>query len=385
MPRLSLYRPERQNDYKFFDRRIYEMFTVGGTDIIIHKYLGPIDQGESNDATQPQYSTQSEQNIQDLLFLENRDRKYEKDVYVLRGIYNVQDIDFDLTQFGLFLQNDTLFLTFHLNNMVERIGRKLMSGDVLELPHLKDFYPLDETLDASLRRFYVVQEGNRAAEGFSPTWYPHLWRVKATPLVDSQEYKDILGNTDDNNSLKNLLSAYKKELEINDAILTQAEEELPTSGYDTSGLYIVPTRNDGSPATQQGEDAADTDGTSDGTTLDASQGRETPRASITGYLVGTESAPNGLPVTSGVAFPSSPQEGDYVLRLDFKPNRLFRYDGTRWLHIHDDVRANLNPGSSETQKGSFVNNTNTTELVDGKIINEKQTLSNALRAVADDD
>ena len=47
---------------------------------------------------------------------------------LFRGIYNVQDADFNLSQFGMFLQNDTLFLTVHLNDIVERIGRKPMSG-----------------------------------------------------------------------------------------------------------------------------------------------------------------------------------------------------------------------------------------------------------------
>ena len=39
---------------------------------------------------------------QDLLFLEYRDRKYDQDIYTIRGVYNVQDIDFNLSQFGLF-------------------------------------------------------------------------------------------------------------------------------------------------------------------------------------------------------------------------------------------------------------------------------------------
>ena len=108
MPRLSLYRPEKTNDYKFMDRTIYEMFTVGGTDMYVHKYLGPIDQGPSPDFTQPQYVEQSPLNIQDLLFLENRDRKYAPDIYRIRGHYNVQNLDFDLSQFGLFLNNDII-------------------------------------------------------------------------------------------------------------------------------------------------------------------------------------------------------------------------------------------------------------------------------------
>ena len=72
MPRLSLYRPTKSNDYRFFDRTISEMFTVGSTDLYIHKYLGPTDQGASIDYTQPQYDALDPTNIQDLLFLENR-------------------------------------------------------------------------------------------------------------------------------------------------------------------------------------------------------------------------------------------------------------------------------------------------------------------------
>ena len=47
MPRLSIFKPEKGNDYKFFDRNIKEMFTVGGTDLHFHKYLGPYDQGDT--------------------------------------------------------------------------------------------------------------------------------------------------------------------------------------------------------------------------------------------------------------------------------------------------------------------------------------------------
>jgi len=44
--RLSLWKDGRHtNDYRFFDRRISEMFTIGGTGILCHKYLGPITQG----------------------------------------------------------------------------------------------------------------------------------------------------------------------------------------------------------------------------------------------------------------------------------------------------------------------------------------------------
>ena len=197
MPRLSLYRPEKGKDYRFIDKTIWEMFQVGGTDVLIHKYIGP-GSGSSDAATpsQPYYSSPNELQIQDLLFLENRDRKYDPDVYVMRGVYNVQDIDFNLSQFGLFLQNDTIFISFHINDTVDKIGRKLISGDVIELPHLKDEFALND-LSFALKRFYVIEDVNRAAEGFSPTWYPHLYRAKCKPLVDSQEFKDILDGVAD--------------------------------------------------------------------------------------------------------------------------------------------------------------------------------------------
>lgn len=165
---------------------------MGATDLYIHKYLGIQDTGPSQDFTQPQYDSLDPMNIQDLLFLENRDRKYDTSIYRLRGHYNVQNLDFDLSQFGLFLNNDIIFITVHYNDMIDVIGRKLMVGDVFELPHLIDYHPLNETIPVGLRRYYQITDANFASEGFTQTWYPHLWRIKCEPLVDSQEFSNIL-------------------------------------------------------------------------------------------------------------------------------------------------------------------------------------------------
>jgi hypothetical protein len=290
MPKLSLYHPTKSNDYKFFDKNISEMFTVGGTDLYIHKYLGPVANTPSTDFTQPQYDKLDPTNIQDLLFLENRDRKYDQNIYRLRGHYSVQNLDFDLSQFGLFLNNDIIFITVHYNDMIDIIGRKLMVGDVLELPHLLDYNPLNEAIPTALKRFMQITDANYASEGFSQTWYPHLWRIKCEPLVDSQEFANILkepinqdnylGDWDkdkvyppgyivswgDKNyesitevpagknppdptywkpsteqNLKDILSTYNKNIEINNAQLEEAKRIVPKAGYDTSKLYVVPT------------------------------------------------------------------------------------------------------------------------------------------------
>jgi len=266
------------------------MLTVGGTDLYIHKYLGPTNQGASVDYTQPEYSTLNPTNIQDLLFLENRDRTYDTSIYRLRGHYNVQNLDFDLSQFGLFLNNDIIFITVHYNDMIELIGRKLMVGDVLELPHLLDYNPLKETIPVALKRFYQITDSNYASEGFSVTWYPHLWRIKCEPMVDSQEFSQILQEPIDQDNylglwdkdktyppgyiitygdknyesitdvpagvyppnpaywqlsteqnLKDILATYNKNLDINNAALQEAARIVPQSGYNRSSLYIAPT------------------------------------------------------------------------------------------------------------------------------------------------
>ena len=104
-----------------------------------------------------------------------------------------------------------------------------------------------------------------------------------------------------------------------------------------------------------------------------------------GYLTGSDDiAPNGLPVTPGVAFPPNPVAGAYVLRLDYKPNRLFRYDGVRWVKIEDKVRTNLNNGATnDTLRSGFVNNTYTTPTTDLGNIPQRQSLSQILRPRAD--
>tara|TARA_A100001011_G_C14311739_1_gene845940 strand:- start:1461 stop:2609 length:1149 start_codon:yes stop_codon:yes gene_type:complete len=377
MPRLSMYKPNKTFDYSFHDNRIREMFTVGGTGVNIHKYLGTFG-SDGSDKTKPKYDTITENRIQDLLFLENRDRKYDTSVYELRGIYNVQDIDFDLTQFGLFLANDTLFINFHMQDMVDGLGRKLMSGDVLELPHLKDFYPLDEDLNGALRRYYVIQDAARASEGFSPTWYPHIWRVKCTPLVDSQEYRDILGKSDDNNSLKNLLSTYKRELEHNKSIVDQAKLYVPKSGYDTEKFYVQPTDSQGQPIDPKGFTADDTNTkASSSRSVDSETLSPTGSGWTSGYLTGDGIAPNGFPVTTAISFPTSPLEGDFVLRLDYKPNRLFRYDGNRWIKVEDSVRTTLD-GDGLSQRDGFINNTGTYVDNKGKAKPSRTGLSKAL-------
>lgn len=555
MPKLSLYRQNKQNDYRFFDRTISEQLTVGGTDLYIHKYLGPTNQGPSIDYTQPDYANLSPTNIQDLLFLENRDRTYDDNIYRLRGHYNVQNLDFDLSQFGLFLNNDILFITVHYNDMIDIIGRKLMVGDVIELPHLLDYNPLKETIPVALKRFYQITDANFASEGFSQTWFPHLWRIKCEKLVNSQEFSQILqqpvetdnflgtwdstktypaGYTvtfgdknyisiaevpagesppnatywalDTGETLSDILSTYNTNISINNAQLEEANRIVPLSGYNNTNLYVVPIygewetntqlsgkigqpappinltiSSDGPPgvvmmmhnpkykkpspaikvpkqtfkniydmtvdmdisdkldkfvhaalkiAVQPPERIGSNSGavegtymisvkslgaitgpygTADNTFATADQdptapgftGTITPQMDFRadadpafqfisrysplnfnytqGYLTGDGNAPNGFPVGTGLSFPQNPEVGDYFLRIDYKPNILYRWSGRLWVKISENVRTPTGYSyESKNLLSTFINNRDQVTLTDGSTIPSRQALSTIL-------
>lgn len=411
MPRLSLYRKEKSNDYRYIDRAIYEQFQVGGVDVYIHKYIGPVDPTDPSKAL-------GETTIQDVVFLENRDRKYDADIYTLRGHYQVQDIDFNLSQFGLFLQNDTVFMTIHINNSVDVIGRKIMSGDVLELPNLEERYTFDTTdptnFQRAIKKYYVVEEVNRAAEGFSATWYPHLYRLKLKPITDTQEFKDILERPADEDlwagvyepnklyypgqvvrkdgtlyvvkesvgpqgttleppnteawelytdpSIQDVISTFEKEMQINNAILAEAESDAAKSGYETSHFYTLAVDAATGKTAVKNVDTT-IDNVSSTSALISTVNDMPIRDGYQGYLLADGIPPNGpLSGTNsqfgfGLQFPPDPFVGDTFLRTDYLPNRLFRFDGARWTRQEDNVRMTLtNTDDRQTQKTSFINN-----------------------------
>jgi len=337
MPRLSMWSPNKTNDYKFHDRQIREQFHVGGTGAIIHKYLGPEDGTITDDPTRPDYQNDSQINetsIQDLLLLENRDRKYDKDLYELRGVYNVSDNDFDLTQFGLFLTNDVLYITFHMNEMVEILGRKLMNGDVIELPHLIDDIGLDADTPP-IPKFYVVEDGNKGGEGFSATWWSHIWRCKIAPITDSQEYDDILGTAVDDESLKNIFSTFSAELDITNAVVESASNHDPIGGGTQLVDHLYNYVND----------------------------------------QGYEWNP-GETIDQGDNFPSNPNQGDFFIRTDFQPNRLFSFNDNKWIRMYDNIDDQL--WSDRTFNASTFVNNKEEDVAKGQRYDSRQSITDAI-------
>ena len=117
----------------------------------------------------------------------------------------------------------------------------------------------------------------------------------------------------------------------------------------------------------------------------ADSGVASPIGKVQGYLTGDGRAPNQIVTGAGVSFPTNPSTGDYFLRLDYLPNRLFRFDGAFWRKIEDSVRTNITPGAenNQTMRAGYVNNTNTYLDSAGNQHNERQNLSQVLTPKAD--
>jgi hypothetical protein len=349
MTRVGLWRGGRTADYNYQDRIISSYMAASGTAVYVHMYLGTYGaDGEDKPVTE----------IQDVVFLENRDRKYSNEVYELRGTYNVQDQDFDLRQFGLFLTGDNLFIEFHTTDMIALLGRKLMPGDVLELPHMRDDTMLEE--GKVVNKFYVVEDASRASDGYSSTWFSHIWRVKTAPLTNAPEFADIMDKVaqdpfglDTAKTLGELLTNGNADANITEEVVAEAKKYVLARNFETRQFYVVP-----------GDEL---------------------KGQYPWIFAGDGVPPNGAElVGSGNLFPEIANDGDYYLRTDYLPHTLYRKSASRWIIQELDYRM-CRWSAYHRVLEEFFNNDATTTLEDGEAMPEKIALSKAVRNPLDPD
>lgn len=299
---------QKSPDFTFLDNQIGEWFKISGAEIRVYKYLG----------TWPQNSDDtrsiSELVIQDNIFLENRDRAYSDQYYILDGIFSVSDMELDLRQFAAFIEGDIIYIEFHYTKMVEKIGRKLMPGDVFCLPNMIDRDLLNPDSPA-IMKYYVVDDASRAADGYGPTWNYHIWRCKCKPMPDTQEFNDITNrpavdsngdpitgiNGNGDNSLNDIMSTYNANMNIMQAVNDAARSVWNRHGYEQRNIYI--TKN------HKGLEFAE-------------------------IWVG-QGAPDGsISVREGTEWPKDAKLNEYFLRTDWMPPLLYKNTLTGWDKIH---------------------------------------------------
>lgn len=82
-------------------------------------------------------------------------------------------------------------------------------------------------------------------------------------------------------------------------------------------------------------------------------------------------------VSSGTGFPASPESGEYFLRVDYKPHRLFQYRDGKWYKIEDDNSGAWRVGNRLHQM--HINNEDVFTADDGTVQPSKVNLSKAVK------
>lgn len=387
MGRISLWNPQKGADFNFADRAIGENFRIAGNGILVHMYEGPTT--DSNGNTDTDITT-----IQDILFLTNGNRKYNPDVIELRGHYTPQDVNYDLSQFGIFLSSDVIRIQFHYNDMIDSLGRKLIAGDVLEFPNMQDTTIFDNSV--GINRYYVVQDALYAAGGYGNKWFPHIWMVRAKMLTASPEFKEIIdqastgqtaggvgqgigimppdfadsadgnGNpgTGCNPDIRNNLDLFCKIINITDEIVREAEDNVffDPKFFESANLYIYVDEK-GYPVIGSnyfsGDGAPPNYSTNNNDNL----------------------TPSGPLVGAGVSFPPAMADGEYYLRLDYTPERLFQKRGNCYKLIEVNVLRTWTAYNRVLD--TFIDNIKDTVLPDGTVIPEKQAISQVIKQKVD--
>lgn len=129
--------------------------------------------------------------IQDPLFMENRDRDYAKTAIRIKAAYQPFDSVSDLSKFG-FQIADIYTFTTTFATMVKALGRPVVIGDVLELPSEVQY---DHHL-RPVRKFLEVTDTGWAADGYTTGWKPIIFKFQAQPLIPGQEHQSLFGNID---------------------------------------------------------------------------------------------------------------------------------------------------------------------------------------------
>ncbi len=291
------------------------------------------------------YVATNEDNIQDKIFLENRDRDYAEDSILLKGSYDLIDINTELSKFGIELPAQSLYLTVSFSACVAGLGRPLVIGDIIQLPsetqYSAEMRPIEKWME--------VTDVAWSTEGYTPGWQPTLLRVILQPAYVSQETQDIFGDLAENDLADELglqdkgdgkHPIFQDYSDVSQEIQEQAKEMVPESGAEGSSTIRAWEEQEVQNAAAQGLNNLNKIG-----------------LNPTGLYVEDAMPPNNAPFTEGPEYPDTPDHGDYH-RLTYEglskdvPARLYRYSTTkgRWVFLEKDRRAEFDPKKPRLQE-----------------------------------
>lgn len=265
-------------------------------------------------------------------WIENRDRDYAKVPITIKGFMDNSEHDTNLTQIGFVLSGGMYNITANFNDVVNRIGRPLVIGDILELPSETQYDPNMKAIQKHLE----ITDLMWSVEGYTPGWKPLLIKIVAEPLIAKQETQDIIGDLvgaiDESGLFQLDDSKYSHLYKQSDLMREKAIQQSPLRGSDTSEITSF------EPEQVQA--------------YNEQYGVNIEKFSQSQHQLYVEDAipPNGLPYTTGIVFPTNPKDKDYHRMVyegmaDNIPARLFRYSASknRWIYIESDLRSVYSP------------------------------------------
>ncbi len=244
-----MWKPNKSKDYDLLDRVIAEQYVIGGVDMFLYTFQGATGNEGSTDLTKPDLTKNiSLLAIGNKVFGETINRKYNPEAIVLPVVYQIQEAVADYKLPGLMFNFNTMDITVHYNTMLKYVGRKILPGDVLELPNLRDTDVYGSTI--SINKWYYVQDAFKAGEGYSQTWNHHIWKLRVKPLTDSPEFSNIVDkikqqypntSTDPNDTnpdnQNGSVTVGDKALDMMNSIIKQAESEVPYMHWDNEHIF----------------------------------------------------------------------------------------------------------------------------------------------------
>jgi hypothetical protein len=279
------------------------------------------------------YQATTLDDVQDALFLENRDRDYATASVVVKAAYQPFDAISDLSKFGFQVADVYTFTTVYAL-MITALGRPLVVGDVLEVPSEMQY---DHNLHP-VRKFLEITDVSWAADGYTTQWRPILYRFQASQLIPGQEHRDLLGTID------------TQKYVVDDGEFFSGIQQLQT-GLLTATEAVNAEANAASP--RKGEDARE---------IASGTNRFRMPGSYDGVGLYVEDGlpPDAQAYTEGFKLPdvASGTDGQFF-RLNYDPklriqSRLYKFSTIKnqWIYCETDRRT-LNSSHKPSQQTIF--------------------------------
>lgn len=307
------------------------------------------------------YEATAVDNIQDRIFLENRDTEYAETSVRVKGQYIPIDVNLMVNKWGPML-TDQYSIEVSFNQAVTRLGRPFIIGDIIQLPSETQYTPAMKPILKYLEVIDVAWSTN----SYTPTWTPTMQRLLCKQAMATQETQNVFGkltadrdhtglfDIDDGNNQK-----YQDLANIDQTIKADANTAVPKDGMDFANVAQL------SDELLQFSD--------DHPTMNL---RKLNRQR---NVYGVDAMPpNGLPYTQGDTWPANPKHGDYH-RLTYThirqgiPARLHRYSTAKgqWVYLETDLRQTIHNTKSllEEFKGKPPSSATAIEDIDDELQN----------------